>query len=626
MKRLNTLVAIGLTLLAGQRAGAEEPRFRSPVAVRVSPDGSRLFAVDRTAECVVVLDTASGKPTSEIALQGQPLAAVLAADGSRLFVAERTGHCVAEVDLSAGRVARRIGVGPWPSALAFSAKRQALFVCCRGDHSVVKVDLASGNVAGRIEVTRDPFAIALSPDEAKLLVANYMPSGAGTNPKLAAEVAVVDAEKLTLNGTVALPPGSTAVSGVAIGPEGRWGYAVHAIGRFMLPITQLDRGWVHTYALTIIDLNTAGRLATVLLDDVTGGAADPWDVAVSPDGETLVVSHAGIHAVSVVRLAQLHRLLAGDLPPALAQLKDGTAENIWVRIARDPSKRELLTNDLTALHLAEVIQRAPSGGLGPRGLALAGDGRQAFVCNYFSGTIGVIDLAAHRVKATIAVGEQPAASPTRRGEIFFHDANRCFQHWHSCFSCHLDDGRIDGLTWDFMRDGIGNGKDVISLIGMMDTAPHNRRATRPNPYECMRTGVLGSHFIVPQPGDVDDLVAYAASLRPEKNPLTDRNAEAVARGKPIFEGKAACAVCHEGPWLTDCKQHDVGTRTAQDPDGRYDTPSLVECYRTAPYLHDGRAATLREVFTKFNPDDRHGRTSQLTPAELDDLIAYLQSL
>ncbi len=626
MKPLNTLVAIGLTLLASQRAGGEEPRFRSPIAVRVSPDGSRLFVVDRTAERVVVIDTASHKPTAEIALQGQPLAAAPAADGSRLFVAERTGHCVAEVDLSAGRVARRMNVGPWPSALAFSAKRQALFVCCRGDHSVVKLDLASGNAAGRIGVTRDPFAIAISPDESKLLVANYMPSGAGTNPKLAAEVAVLDAEKLTLIGTIVLPPGSTAVSGAAISPDGRWGYVVHAVGRFALPITQLDRGWVHTYALTMIDLGAATRLATVLLDDVTGGAADPWDVAVSPDGETLVVSHAGIHAVSVVRLAQLHRLLAGDLPPALAQLKDGTAENIWVRIARDPSNRELLTNDLTALHLAEVIHRTPSGGLGPRGLALSSDGRQAYVCNYFSGNIGVIDLGEHRLKTTIAVGEQPASSPARRGEIYFHDANRCFQHWHSCFSCHLDDGRIDGLTWDFMRDGIGNGKDVISLIGMMDTAPHNRRATRPNPHECMRTGVLGSHFIVPQPGDVDDLVAYAASLRPEKNPLADRNAEAVARGKQIFDGKAACAVCHDGPWLTDRKQHDVGTRVPQDPDGRYDTPSLVEGYRTAPYLHDGRAATLREVFTKFNPDDRHGRTSQLTPAELDDLIAYLNSL
>lgn len=626
MKKLTTLIALSLTLLACQRTMGEEPLFRSPIAVRVSPDGSRLFVVDRTAERAVVIDAAAQKPTAEIALQGRPLAAALASDGGRLFVAERNGHCVAEIDTSAGRVTRRLNVGPWPSALAFSAKRQALFVCCRGDHSVVRLDLASGNVAGRIGMTRDPFAIAISPDESKLLVANYMPAGAGTNPKLAAEAAVLDAEKLTLIGAVPLPPGSTAVSGAAISPDGRWGYVVHAVGRFALPITQLDRGWVHTYALSIIDLGAATRLATVLLDDVTGGAADPWDVAVSSDGETLVVSHAGIHAVSVVRLAQLHRLLAGDLPPELAQLKDGTAENIWVRIARDPSKRELLTNDLTALHLAEVINRIPSGGLGPRGLALAGDGRLAYVCNYFSGTLGVIDLAEHRLKAAIALGEQPAPSPARRGEIYFHDAKRCFQHWHSCFSCHLDDGRIDGLTWDFMRDGIGNGKDVISLIGMMETPPHNRRATRPNPYECMRTGVLGSHFIVPQSGDVDDLVAYAASLRPEKNPLAEQNAEAAARGKQIFEGKAACAVCHDGPWLTDCKQHDVGTRVPQDPDGRYDTPSLVECYRTAPYLHDGRAATLREVFTKFNPDDRHGRTSQLTPAELDDLIAYLNSL
>jgi cytochrome c peroxidase len=72
--------------------------------------------------------------------------------------------------------------------------------------------------------------------------------------------------------------------------------------------------------------------------------------------------------------------------------------------------------------------------------------------------------------------------------------------------------------------------------------------------------------------------------------------------------------------------HDVGVHSPFESDGRYDTPSLVEIYRTAPYLHDGRAATIKDVLTRFNPDDKHGITQGFTPGELDDLAAYILSL
>jgi len=118
----------------------------------------------------------------------------------------------------------------------------------------------------------------------------------------------------------------------------------------------------------------------------------------------------------------------------------------------------------------------------------------------------VLDSATGQLVGSLALGPQPPADAARRGEIYFHDATRCFQRWHSCATCHPD-ARGDGLTWDFMRDGIGNGKDVISLVHAQHTPPHNRRATRHDLFECMRTGVTGSHLVVPQAADVDDLVA-----------------------------------------------------------------------------------------------------------------------
>jgi cytochrome c peroxidase len=76
-------------------------------------------------------------------------------------------------------------------------------------------------------------------------------------------------------------------------------------------------------------------------------------------------------------------------------------------------------------------------------------------------------------------------------------------------------------------------------------------------------------------------------------------------------------------------KYDVGTGS-DDPGEKmgpeYDTPSLIGVYRTAPYLHHGKAATLEEVLTRYNPGDRHGKTSQLSAEQRSDLIEFLKAL
>ena len=102
--------------------------------------------------------------------------------------------------------------------------------------------------------------------------------------------------------------------------------------------------------------------------------------------------------------------------------------------------------------------------------------------------------------------------------------------------------------------------------------------------------------------------------------------EAAKRGKRVFL-HAGCAVCHPPELFTDLHAHDVGTRAPFDkPADRFDTPTLIELWRTAPYLHDGSAATIREVLTTRNPHDQHGRTANLSSRETEDLCAYLLSL
>ena len=233
------------------------------------------------------------------------------------------------------------------------------------------------------------------------------------------------------------------------------------------------------------------------------------------------------------------------------------------------------------------------------------------------------------LRGTISLGTQPEADAARRGELIFHDATHAFQRWHSCASCHANEGRIDGLRWDFLADGIGNAKDTMNLVNFHHTEPQNRRATVATALECTRGGLQSTNMLVPTEQEVTDLFAYLTSLTPVPSPhrLPDGELTELARqGQTLFEGKAKCVTCHRGPYFTDQRMHNVGVLSANEPDGRYDTPSLVETYRTAPYLHDGRALTLKDVLTTHNQNHRHGQTESLTEAEIDALVAYVREL
>jgi cytochrome c peroxidase len=115
--------------------------------------------------------------------------------------------------------------------------------------------------------------------------------------------------------------------------------------------------------------------------------------------------------------------------------------------------------------------------------------------------------------------------------------------------------------------------------------------------------------------------------------------ESALRGKDLFFSKeTSCVQCHSGPFFTDSvpssstTRHDVGTGPPHNGDASermgpaYDTPTLLGIYKTAPYLHDGKATSLDEVLTKYNPGDRHGKTSHLKPAQVKDLVEFLKAL
>jgi cytochrome c peroxidase len=258
-------------------------------------------------------------------------------------------------------------------------------------------------------------------------------------------------------------------------------------------------------------------------------------------------------------------------------------------------------------------------------------GRTAYLANHFSDTITAMELDGTYPKAeTIPLGPKPVPTPEQKGEFYFHDARICFQGWQSCASCHPGDARVDGLNWDLRNDGIGNPKNNKSLLLAFKTPPAMSIGVRESAEDAVRAGIRHILFTVQPPEVAESLDAYLKSLKPVPSPrlVKGKLSAAARRGEKLFRSKeTGCAQCHPGPLFTDLQSYDVGTARDFDRGATaFDTPTLVELWRTAPYLHDGSAATVREVLLDRNKQDGHGKTSQLKPVEVDELVEYLLSL
>jgi len=228
---------------------------------------------------------------------------------------------------------------------------------------------------------------------------------------------------------------------------------------------------------------------------------------------------------------------------------------------------------------------------------------------------------------SIVLGRQPLLTPERKGEIWFHDASLCKQEWQSCASCHPSEGRSDALNWDLLNDGMGNPKNTKSLLFSHATPPSMISGIRPTASIAVRAGFEHIFFTKQSDEIIASVDAYLKGLMPVESPfLTDGGLSISAlKGKEVFE-KAGCVKCHSGPYYTNMRKYDVETGKGDEEGEKFDTPTLIEVWRTAPYLYNGKAKDIKEVFTIYNEGDKHGNTSNLTENELNDLINYCLSL
>jgi len=399
------------------------------------------------------------------------------------------------------------------------------------------------------------------------------------------------------------PPRAGPIRALWGRPESGW--MVHTWPRFSLPATQLSQGWVFTSGLTRWTGQVGYMWETAALDEPEHGFADPSDIVVSDDGHRAYIASAGSDCVAVIDLRQFPRVASRVVAePADSRLnpylrRDDLTSSRWLVLARIPTESN------------------------PRRLALSPDGQTLVASNFLSDSLTVMDTAGMRLVRHIALGG-PKPDVIRRGEILFHSA-RLTQHGQfSCASCHPGGG-ADGLNWDLPRDGIGNPKNTRALWGCRDTAPYGWLGSSPTLADRIAGTLRTTHRYEPTAEELSALVAYVASLPPPPPATVPAEKQAAyQRGRALFFGKADCARCHRPDTYQDGLTHDVGTGDVYE--SRFDTPSLRGLRFTAPYLHDGRAATLEEVFTKHNLQRRHGRAHELSPQELADLLVFLNHL
>ena len=643
------VAACGIVATAMGRTG-EAGNFLGPCALVASKDGRTLYVANADAGQIAFVDVPSRRVIRSIRMPSEPTGLALSPDGCRLYVTCAAARStVLAIDAASGKVTARIAAGHTAIGPAVAPDGKRLYVCNRFSNDISVIDLRTNEEVVRVPAVREPFAAAVTPDGRSVVVINHLPAGRADLYPVSGAVTVVDT-KTRETTTVRLRDGATGLRGVCVSPDGRYAYVTHVQARYELPTTQVGYGWMNANALSIIDTAESRLVNTVLLDDMEMGAANPWGVACTADGKWVCVTHAGSHEVSLIDApALLAKLLAMAVGPDAGSVGEVVYDDRnevldYFRRHRaglsgkgeagDYEQRDLyalgtvagVSNDLT--FLAGLRRRIRLNGNGPRGVTVAGS--NAYVAEYFTDTVAVIPLEAKAGSraGTIALGPKPQLTARRRGRMLFNDAALCFEQWQSCASCHPD-ARTDGLNWDLLNDGMGNLKNAKSLLLAHQTPPAMAAAVRDSAEVGVRAGITHILFGKCREADAVAIDEYLKSLRPVPSPhlVNGRLSPAARRGKRLFfSDKAGCAKCHPAPLYTDLQIYDVTSKSPYDYRADFDTPTLIETWRTAPYLHDGRYTTLKELIIKGKHGKERGDVGSLTRDEINGLVEFVLSL
>jgi YVTN family beta-propeller protein len=563
----------------------------------VSADGKLLACSNRDSGTVTIVDLAKREKLHEVPVGKHPEGVSFLGQSHELAVAVYADDRVAIVDGDAGKVTRQIDVFDEPYGIVSTKDGGRIYVTLDYPGQVLEVDPATGKAVRTFDAGKFTRGIALAGDESRVLVTEYY-----TGAVIAIEIAsgkLVDQWPAATNDNLARQ--------ITLHPSRPKAYVPHIRSK----VTAVHgEGSIFPYVSVVTtDAQAEKRRTRIPMDAFLGNlvTANPWEVAVSPDGSQATVVFAG-------------------------------TDDMFVCNVLDDNYRELSNRQYVRI------------GKNPRAVRYSPDGQLLFIYTALDFQVVAFDARSLSKQFAIDVTQFPGSEEVLLGKILFYSANQpmASRRWISCSSCHPD-GDPDGKTWH-NPEGLRNTQ---ALFGMAWTHPIHWSADRDEVQDFEYTirgnlmqgrgllsGSLNKELGDPNRGrsrELDALAAYANSHEFKLSPHAKGGlSEAAKRGKEIFfSAETKCATCHGGPLYSDSQpgptppKHDVGTGgddRGEKMGPEYDTPSLLGAYRTAPYLHHGKAATLEELLTSCNKDDRHGKTSHLSAEQVGDLAAFLKSL
>ena len=594
----------------------ETPVQRAPVFLQVEANGETLLVLNEKSGTLMRLDLNTGEILREVPVGQSPFDLALHPDGTHCFISCRRGQEIVEVDVQTFEVRRRLPLLGDPTGLAVSGDGLRLYAGVHSLDQVAVFDLETGLEIMRLTAGNGPEWIRRSPD-GRVYVTNLLSNPVAPDESCRNEITVIDDASSRVIERIILTNANIGRQ-IAFTADGSTAVAVISRPKNLVPMVQVARGWVVTNGFVILSPFEEMPPVQLLIDLPNQAYADPYGVVMMPDGLKFYISSAGMDMVIAVDLERVRdvmlKAISGEIPRA---------------------------SDHLGLSRQYVAARIPVGA-NPQAMALSRDGSLLFVANRLHDSISVIDTSSDIVIRTMNFGTFAEPTPVGQGERFFTNAARIFQNQFTCTSCHPDNG-FDGLQYDLEPDGLGrNILDNRNLRGVRDTAPFKWVGSNPDlTTQCgtrtakwiVRTGWLRSSEVV-------SLAEYIRSIEPVVNPNVATDGEltsAQRRGKVFFERtrtndgvpipeESQCHFCHSGPDFTNYRAFDVGTKAAGDSKAEFDTAHLTNIFESAPFLHDGRAATLEEIWTIHNPGDRHGISSDWTKRQLNDLVEYLKSL
>lgn len=534
----------------------------------------------------------------------------LAGDNRTLAAANMLNDTISMVVPGQGRLLAEIPVGDDPRSLAFFENDTKLVVTNRGDNSLSIVELETQRVTSIRLQGVWPYGVVVDGMTAYV-------SLQGSD-----QIAVVD---LAAEEVVNYIPVADAPTGLTL-----WGdflYVAHfwsgEISLVYLPqsrtVTTVSTG-IDTGLFQSIELDITRGLA--YLPQTRSNASNPaltYDTTVFPIVNVIDFRGMTVDRNRRITLDTVDRPVNTPFAAALDRFRN------WLFVANAGS------NNISVIDLNNGQIRAHIDvGANPRGILLNQGNTALFVHNTLEGTLTIIDVPSLEIFDELPISDFNIPIDTLLAQQLFYtaaDPRMSANNWISCGNCHFD-GMSDGRVWQ----GFSGGRNTPVLYDLLNTPPYNWSGTWDELADVeikirglqagrglIQDGTLYPPLGDPHTGlslDLDVLASYLGTISGPVNPVSP-DEELVERGRAVFE-EQGCATCHIGDIGLDEQLHDVGTG------GEFDTPSLRWLWTSAPYFHDGSAATLYNVF--IDSGEVHDLIKTISMDDLDALVAYLLTL